>query len=138
MKVVMDSSALAKRYIREKGTEQVHSILQDTTQLALCIIVIPEIGSALNRRVREDYLAKEKYQQIKKQFSNDIHEAIILQLSSQVIQRSLQLLEQHSLRAMDALHIAAGLAWQTEVFVTADRKQVVAAGKEGVQTIFID
>lgn len=138
MKVVMDSSTLAKRYIREKGTEQVHSILQDTTQLALCIIAIPEIGSALNRRVREDFLAEEKYQQIKKQFSNDIHEAIILQLSSQVIQRSLQLLEQHSLRAMDALHIAAALAWQTEVFVTADRKQVVAAVKEGVQTILID
>lgn len=138
MKVVIDSSALAKRYIREKGTEQVKSILQDTSQLALCIITVPEIGSALNRRLREEFLTEEKYQQIKKQFSNDVHDATILQLSSGVIQRSLLLLEQHPLRAMDALHIAAALAWHTELFVTADKKQDIAADKKGLQTIFIE
>lgn len=138
MKAVMDSSALAKRYIREMGTEQVHSILLEISQLALCIITIPEIGSALNRRLREEFLTENEYQKIKQQISNDIQDALILQLSSEVIQRSLQLLEQNHLRAMDALHLAAAITWQTEVFVTADRKQLSAANNEGLETIFLE
>ena len=52
MKVMLDSSALVKRYVAEKGSVQVQSILQDASELGLCILIVPEITSALNRRIR--------------------------------------------------------------------------------------
>lgn len=137
MNVCMDSSALAKRYILEKGTEQVHTILQKSSELALCILTVPEISSALNRRLREGSLTEDDYQKIKLRFSNDVYDVVLLQLTSAVIQRSLKLLEKHPLRAMDSLHIASALAWQSELFVTADKKLFEAADKEGLETIFI-
>lgn len=137
MNVCMDSSTLAKRYILEKGTEQVHSILQNSSELSICILTVPEISSALNRRLREDFLTEDHYQQIMQQFLTDVHDMVILQLTSAVIQRSLKLLENHPLRAMDSLHIATALVWQSELFVTADRKQFEAADKEGLVTMYI-
>lgn len=137
MRVITDSSALAKRYIQEKGSMQVQTILQETLTLAMSILVIPEISSALNRRKREKILSEDQYQQIKQQFSDDIHDAVILQITPGVIQHSVRLLEHHPLRAMDALHIASAIVWEAELFVTSDQRQFTAAEKEGLEARFI-
>jgi len=53
MKTFFDSSAFAKRVIEEEGSNEVDRICRNTSTLGLSIICIPEIISALNRRVRE-------------------------------------------------------------------------------------
>lgn len=137
MRVVTDSSALAKRYIQENGSTQVQTILQKTRSLAMSILVIPEISSALNRRKREKFLTEDHYKQIKQQFSDDIHDVVILQITPAVVQHSVRLLEYHPLRAMDALHIASAFVWKAELFVTADQRQFMAAEEEGLEARFI-
>ena len=46
-------------------------------------------------------------------------------------------LERHPLRAMDALHVACALVWEAERFVSADHRQVEAAGRAGLVTIHV-
>ena len=53
MKLSVDSSALAKRYIQEPGSEELEIFLQRASELAFSIILLPEVISALNRRLRE-------------------------------------------------------------------------------------
>jgi predicted nucleic acid-binding protein len=53
VKLFVDSSAFAKWYIEEPSGEQLEEALQKASELALCIILLPEILSALNRRRRE-------------------------------------------------------------------------------------
>ena len=53
MKLSVDSSSLAKRYVQENGSEEIDNHLQQASELALCIILMPEIISGLNRRLRE-------------------------------------------------------------------------------------
>jgi uncharacterized protein len=137
MKLLVDSSALAKRYIFENGSRKINSTLKDASELALCIILIPEIISALNRRVRENFLTMELYRDVKHQFMNDINDAIVLQLNPDVTARSVKLLEKYVLRSMDALHIACALEWEADLFVTADKRQLTAAKKEGLKTEYI-
>ncbi len=48
LNVFFDSSALAKRYIEEKGSDQVQAILSSASALAVSVICIPEIVSALS------------------------------------------------------------------------------------------
>jgi predicted nucleic acid-binding protein len=50
LNVFFDSSALAKRYIEEKGSDQVQAILSSASALAVSVICVPEIVSALCRR----------------------------------------------------------------------------------------
>ena len=56
MRLSVDSSSLAKRYVQEDGSEEMDSLLHHASELALCIILVPEIISALNRRQREQVL----------------------------------------------------------------------------------
>ncbi len=55
MKLLVDFSAFAKRYVLENGREIVDYLLQNSSQLALCVILVPEIISGLNRDERADF-----------------------------------------------------------------------------------
>lgn len=137
MKLICDSSALAKRYVLEDGSEALARLLQRASQLALCTIVVPEIISGLNRRRREKVLSSDDYRVIKRNLVEDVHDSIVLQITPAVISYSVSLLENNTLRAMDALHIACALEWQAELFATADRRQLNAAQNAGLLTEYI-
>lgn len=137
MKLAVDSSSLAKRYVQEIGSEKLDRLLQNTTELALCIILVPEIVSGLNRRVREGALDTKGYRAVKKQLLSDVRDATILQITPSVISRSVELLENNVLHAMDAIHVACALECQVDLFVTSDRRQMTAAINAGLRTEFL-
>ncbi|MBW1801225.1 MAG: type II toxin-antitoxin system VapC family toxin [Deltaproteobacteria bacterium] len=137
MKLLVDSSAFAKRYVLEDGSDIIEHLLQSASQLALCTILVPEIISGLNRRRREHVLSRHDYRKIKNQLMEDVHDAIVIQVTPAVISRSVKLLETNVLRAVDALHIACAMEWQAEIFATADRRQSDAAKNAGLLTEYI-
>ena len=133
MKTFFDSSAFAKRYIQEPGSAAVEDLCQGSQRLALCVLCVPEILSALNRKVREKSLTLAHYLMIKEQLLADIRDAEIVNLTEEVVAYSAMALEQNPLRAMDALHVAAAKAWGAELFVTADKVQGRAAHRIGLK-----
>ena len=137
MKLVVDSSSLAKRYVQEFGSEKLDQLLQKASELALCIILVPEVISGLNRRIREGVLDHKKYLVVKKQLLNDVRDAVILQITPSVVSHSVKLLENNVLRAMDALHVACALEWKADLFVTSDRRQFITAKNAGLRTEYL-
>ena len=137
MKLAVDSSSFAKRYVQEAGSEKLDRLLESTSELAFCVILIPEIISSLNRRLRERILTIEDYRTVKRQLMNDVHDATVLQITPSVISRSVKLLESNVLRALDALHIACALEWQADLFVTADKRQFMAVTNTSLRTEYI-
>ncbi len=134
MKLFLDSSAFAKRFIEESGSRQVEALCAQADELGLCILCVPEIISALNRRLREKSLSRQDYSRAKQRLSQDVRDAVILNLTPEVIQSGIELLENHPLRTLDALHIACALAWEADIFASADHRQLAAAKKAGLKT----
>jgi len=137
MRLAVDSSSFAKRYIQEAGSNKLAEFLQHTSELALCVILVPEILSALNRRLREQALTAREYQSLKRQLLDDVHDAAILQITPAVVARSVALLEKNTLRAMDALHVACALEWKADLFITSDKRQLDAAMHSGLQCEYL-
>ena len=137
MRLSLDSSSFVKRYILEEGSNRLDYFLQQASDLALCIILVPEIFSALNRRLREGTLTDKDYRKIKKLLINDVRDATILQITPAVISSSLKILENNVLRAMDALHVACALEWKADLFITSDKRQLDAAIHSGLQSKYL-
>jgi len=133
VKTFFDSSAFAKRYIEEKGSQLVEDICYKATEVCLSVICVPEIISALNRRLREKRLSPRDYLTIKKHLSYDVRDAVIINLTSEVIRISTKILESSPLRAMDAIHVACASVWKSELFVSSDKQQLSAAKKVGLK-----
>lgn len=137
MKIAVDSSSFAKRYVQEIGGDKLDRLLQDASELALCVILVPEIVSGLQRRLRDTTLTIANYRAAKSQLLDDVHDATILLITPSIISRSLNLLENNVLRTMDALHVACAFEWQADLFITSDRRQLKAAINAGLHTEYI-
>ena len=133
MKTLFDSSAFAKRYIEEPGSGAVESLCLTASELGLCVLCVPEILSAVSRRLRERRLTRDHYELIKRHLLQDIADAAIIELTPQVIAAAVTVLETSTLRAADAIHVAAATVWEAELFVSADKRQLAAARKTGLR-----
>jgi uncharacterized protein len=133
LNIFFDSSALAKRYIEEKGSDRVQTIIYSASALGVSVICIPEIISALCRRRREHRLSSQQYRDAKAAVFSDIEDVSVIGISEEVIARSVELLEHFPLRSADALHIACAAEWSAELFVSADERQARAARAHGLR-----
>ncbi|MBN1104285.1 MAG: type II toxin-antitoxin system VapC family toxin [Deltaproteobacteria bacterium] len=137
MKLAVDSSSFAKRYVQEAGSDEMDRFLESASELAFCVILVPEIVSGLNRRLRERILTNAEYRAARKQLLDDVRDATVLQITPSVVSRSVKLLESNVLRAPDAVHVACALEWQSDLFVTSDRRQFIAALNTGLRTEYL-
>ena len=133
MNVFLDSSALAKRYIQEPGSDRLEEILFSASSLGVSVICVSEVVSALCRRRREKRLSQQQYLKAKQALFEDIEDASVVNVMDHVAARAVELLERWPLRSSDALHIASAAAWSAELFVSADERQCAAARRYGLQ-----
>jgi uncharacterized protein len=133
MKVCLDSSAFAKRFVAEHGSDAVEPVCAQASELGLSVLCVPEVVSALNRLLRERMLTPGQYRQAKRRLPDDVRDADIIQLTPSVVGSAIQVLEGRPVRAMDALHITCALEWGADVFVSADTRQIAAARRTGLK-----
>ena len=132
MRIAFDTSALVKRYVRERGTERVVQLGTEATEVILSVICIPELLSTLNRLRRERKLTRKKYVAIKEALSANVAQATIVAITRSVVARSIEALEKAPLRALDAIHLATALDAACDLFVSADARQCKAARSLGL------
>ncbi len=133
MKVFLDTSAFAKRYIAEQGSDKVMALCQRADSLVVSVICLPELISTLSRLVREKKLPIADYRKLKRDAMSDLADVDICQITSDIVVSVISLLESDPLRALDALHVACALAVEPDVFVAADHRQLSAAQKAGLK-----
>jgi predicted nucleic acid-binding protein len=133
--VFLDTSAFAKRYVAEAGSEQVSALCQQATSLVVSVICFPELISTLSRLVREKKLSKLDYRRLKREVIGDLQDVDICQITPAVLEAVIPLLEAHWLRAMDGLHVGCALVVGPDLFVSADHRQLAAAKKAGLKVV---
>ena len=135
MKAFFDSSALAKRYIDESGSERIESICLEAEMIGISLLCMPEIISALCRLKRESVITQNQYNNAKQALFKDLEDAMVCNITPSVIKHSIKILEENPIRAMDALHIGCALEWKADVFISSDLKQISSAKNVGLKVI---
>jgi predicted nucleic acid-binding protein len=133
MRVFFDSSAFAKRYIAEPGSDKAEEICSRSTALGVSSICLPEIISALCRLRRQSVITEDQYEIAKRALLRDLEDALICNITPSVIKQSIHILESSKVRSLDALHIACALEFEAEAFVSSDIQQLSAARAAGLK-----
>jgi len=133
VKTFFDSSAFAKRFLEEPGSDAIEALCLGATDLGLCVICVPEILSALVRRLREKRITAANFALLERHLLDDIRDATIVNLTPEVVAESIRAIKATPIRAADALHVAAAKVWDADIFVSADQRQLTAARKVGLR-----
>jgi predicted nucleic acid-binding protein len=131
-----DASALAKRYVREKGSLKVRRLLASDVPATSRYSVV-EITSALARRVREGAISVEDCERAVAALGEDLAAMLVVELTPEVVTRAQALLQRHPLRAGDAVQLASCLELRDELedpigLVAFDDRLIAAARKHRV------
>jgi hypothetical protein len=135
MNVFLDSSALAKRYLQEPGTNHLEEILSSASSLGVSVICVAEVISAFCRLRREGKLSPLQYVNAKRALLADIEDCSVTDVTDQVMARAIDLLEGQPLRSSDSLHVASAAEWAADLFVSADARQCAAARGYGLHVV---
>jgi uncharacterized protein len=135
LKLFLDSSAFAKRYVAESGSDEVLALCREAEALIVSVICLPELISTLSRLVREKRLTRTEYRKLKADVMTDLADVDICQLTPDVLASVVSLLESNALRALDALHVGCALAVNPDAFASADHRQLAAARKAGLKIV---
>lgn len=131
--VYLDTSALAKFYVPEPGSDALESALLGRRDLLVADLAATEFTSTVSRRLREGDLSARDARRIYTRLRADLSrgEYQRLELTGAIHRDAERLLlslgRTISLRALDALHLALASAAAAGAFVSFDRKQLAAA-----------
>jgi hypothetical protein len=138
-----DASVLVKAYFWEEGTEVVRQVIRDLsaessgTRVATSRIAFVEAVSAVSRRTFAGEITPEQAEEVWNRIATDFAGYHLLEPKPRLLERAAELTRRHRLRAIDAIHLATGLAarrqapaWVDFQFGSADRRLNVAATAE--------
>ena len=106
----LDTSALLKLYVNETGSQWLHYTLTADDIRVTAQIAIVEMGSAFNRRLREDTVTINDYTRLAGRFRHDcLNLYHFMTLNGPILNIAWNLLERHPLRSYDSVHLATAL-----------------------------
>lgn len=138
MKLLLDSSAIVKRYKRETGHDLVDRLLMAADAVVLAAHCKMEIASSLSREVHDRSIDLAQYDHAMSEVAQDFVDFDVWPVSPEIEARAISAMAHNRLRAVDALHIGTAQAARVDLFVTADRKQALAAHAVGLKTELIE
>jgi hypothetical protein len=137
MRILLDTSALVKRYTLESGHERVFALSDLASELCVAAHCRVELASALRRRQRDGTLDGLDAERIWARVEAEIAEMTVVPLTADVEGHAVAALLNAPLRASVALHIGSALAARVDLFVTADSLQAESARRRGQATELI-
>jgi predicted nucleic acid-binding protein len=140
----LDTSALAKRYLTEKGSLRIRRLLERKADVFYQNFLTPvELTSALYGRFRQREINSAELALMLRAYVAHSHEDyLLLPYSETLMERAITLLAHHALRALDAIQLASALELRDRLpendlpvaFLSSDERLVEAARQEHLRT----
>lgn len=147
MIIYLDSSAIVKRYVLEDGTDVVQEAytkaLQGDTKIAFSVWNIGEALGVLDTYLRRKWLKKENHKTARETFITETLRLLKLGLiktipvRTKLLTDSWTLVEKYHIYQADALQIVSAKNINTNRLLSADKKIVDIAQKEGINTTYL-
>lgn len=139
----LDTSALIKRFVTEKGSSLVQDLIGLGEPIATATIAYAEVYSALTRKRREGAVRESRYASLCRRFEEDWQGTVRVELTSDVLVLSRDLIKRRVLRGFDAIHLASALTLREALgtpitFAAADRRLLAAAAGEGLRSLNVE
>lgn len=136
MRIFCDTSALAKRYVQEPGSEDLEELFSSiATEIFISTLAFVEFASAMGRKLRNKELTKAKVGETIKELEKDWYEVFAkIPLEDVLAETAAAIALENSLKGADAVHLASAHRVDAELFVASDNKLIRVANKLGINS----
>lgn len=138
--IYFDTSALAKKYVAEAGSDLINRIIADAVSIATSKITYPEMLSAFVRRNKMGDVSDKELSELINEFENNWNYFFILDIKDDLFKILKIAIKKHHLKVADAVHLASALWLRDNIagnvsFSASDMNLLRAAELEGLKVI---
>lgn len=134
MILYLDASALVKRYIQEKASQDVNAWIEVADMVVTGLITRVEVAAAIARAGRMRLIKPDETFAALRQFRSEWESLQRLPITENTVARGDALAVEHNLRGNDATHLACALIWQETlgmpVTLASFDSQLIEAARE--------
>ena len=112
MILYLDASALVKRYIQEKASQDVNAWIDAADMVVTGLITRVEVAAAIARAGRMKLITPDETLAALRQLRSEWDSFQRLPITENTVARGNTLAVEHNLRGYDATHLACALIWQ--------------------------
>lgn len=139
----LDTSALIKRFVAEKGSPLVQTLVRRKGPIATAKIAYAEVYAGLTRKLREGHLSDAQYALACRQFDADWQAYIRVELHDDILFLARDLIRRHPLKGFDAVHLASAISLKNALgeditFAAADEPLLRAAEAEDLNILHVE
>ena len=136
----LDTSALVKKYFKEKNTAEVISAWKSSLGIATSVVAYAELLAAVYRKARETHVKKSIIANVVRLFHADWSSFIIVEVDNRLNETIRRVIDNHDLRGFDAIHLASAVTIGSAVadkflFACYDERLRHAAQAENLETL---
>jgi uncharacterized protein len=133
-----DASALVKRYLVERGSQETIALTAESEMIATSIVTRAEIAAAFAKAARIGVVTHERARSAQRSFARDWPDLVLVPVTEALVERAGTLAWDHGLRGYDAVQLASALTWQEAVgtqivLASFDRQLWEATPKAGLK-----
>jgi uncharacterized protein len=128
----IDTSALIKNYVNERGTEEIAALLESAEKVLVSPVTFIECASALSRLHKSGLMSASQMRQVLMEIEQDTAYFDRIPFDTELEASSVRVSLDHNLRALDSIQLASALTRKREIhrFVSSDRNLLNAAKGE--------
>ena len=136
MKVSVDTSALAKRYVQEPGSKELEDLFfRVISSVFVSTLAYPEFSAAIGRKIRNRELNKDDAAKAISEFETDWNGLFeTISVTKPLAESAASLAVQYGLKGADAIHLATTLVSGIDLFVVSDIQLIRVAEEVGIRT----
>ena len=127
-----DTSSLLKFIIKEIGSEENLNIWNFSDEKVCSQLTRTEMHSALMRKVREGSISASAMRARLNAMDKLFADVVLVDITSEVIDASCELVKELPLKSADAIHLATALVVRADLFSSSDKKLCAAASESGI------
>ena len=129
----LDASAWIKRYYSETGTDWIESLFAGNPPLACASLGLIEVLATLARKRKAQEIDTDQHTQKAMEVEQDWGQFIQIHLSSAVVERSIRVVKDYSLRGADTIHLASAIELREAIASSENQVVIVTSDTELVQ-----
>ena len=137
MRLFVDTSTLFKKYVEEMGSRDADMLFSEATEMVVSPITRIEMHSAIAKYVRERWLSAPDAKKLSTEIKKDFAFYSLVYWNENLEEKSIELAQALSLKALDAIQLASGVLSKADLFVTSDKRLFDKASKVIHKTRFI-
>ena len=138
MILYLDTSALVRLYVEERGTATMTAAVERASSVATARVTYTEARATFARLERAGAITRPERRRLARNLDDDWSAMTIVDISERLVHRAGDLAERHALRGYDAVQLAAALTIKAEggeiEFSSFDLRLSQAAQRERLTT----